>query len=143
MWVGSLFLILQPFVVRWSMGLDLSEVLIFQGGEKKNQVFSVTFPGSSNLMWVANCSLPVFSPSPSRPWLVTWAWSCAEDSDPDCTAESQGSLLVLSSPDILAQGPSSPAGQSICWDSLHRDLEEHGVWVGLVWLDENACVEGQ
>lgn len=47
LWVGSLFLILQPFVVRWSMGLDVSEVLIFQGGKKTNkQVFSVTFPGS-------------------------------------------------------------------------------------------------
>ena len=95
-------------------------------------------------MWVANCcSLPVFHPSPSRPGLVAWARSCAEDSDPNCTAKSQVSLLILSSPDILAQGPPSPAGQSICWGSLSHGLEEHGGLVGLVWLDENVCVEEQ
>lgn len=111
---GFLFLILQPFVVRWSMGLDLSEVLIFQG-EKKQTGLVWHFLALQTWCGLQIVAFQFWGPSPSRPWLVTWAWSCAEASDPDCTAESQGSLLVLSSPDILAQGPSSPAGQSICW----------------------------
>ena len=42
---GSLFLILQPFVVRWSVGLELSEVLIFKKIKKLNKTgFHVTFP---------------------------------------------------------------------------------------------------